>query len=67
MSFSFFYEPGIDDHLEDGELIRALQESLKNEHPLCQNVLLGGVFSYVTPSVQCHLVEDIFILFQNIT
>ena len=48
----FFYEPGIDDHLEDGELTRALQESLKNEHPLCQNVLLGGVFSYVTPSVQ---------------
>jgi len=43
---------GIDDHLEDGELTRALQESVKNEHSLCQNVLLGGVFSYVTPSVQ---------------
>ncbi|KAM0872771.1 hypothetical protein ACQ4PT_038503 [Festuca glaucescens] len=40
-----------DDHLgEDEELARALQESLKDEHPRCQNVPVGDVHSDSTPA-----------------
>ncbi|XP_047091896.1 protein DA1-related 1-like isoform X2 [Lolium rigidum] len=40
-----------DDHLgEEEELARALQESLKDEHPRCQNGLVGDVHSDSTPA-----------------
>ncbi|KAM0909495.1 hypothetical protein ACQ4PT_014770 [Festuca glaucescens] len=40
-----------DDHLgEDEELARALQESLKDEHPRCQNGPVGDVHSDSTPA-----------------
>uniref|UniRef100_M8AZ03 Uncharacterized protein n=1 Tax=Aegilops tauschii TaxID=37682 RepID=M8AZ03_AEGTA len=47
-----------DDHLEeDEELARALQESLKDKHPLRQKIPAGGVHSDSTPATS--LLPDI--------
>ena len=58
LSFAFTYEPDTDDHLEeDEELARALQESLKDTHPLRQKIPAGGVHSDSTPATS--LLPDI--------
>ena len=58
MPFAIVYDPDTNDHLgEDVELARALQESLKDEHPLCQNVPVGDVHSDSSPATS--LLPDI--------